>query len=79
MEIDDVAAGEVPGALYTSKLIRSRSQQDIAKPVRPLEFRLFMAIPFILLHTALAITLGVLFIKNRPTGKNILNMLLILA
>lgn len=37
----------------------------IPKPVRPREFRSFMAAPFIMTHIALAITLGVLLAKSR--------------
>ncbi|KAH7128103.1 hypothetical protein B0J11DRAFT_458434, partial [Dendryphion nanum] len=41
---------------------------DIAKPTRPVEFRLFVAAPFVGLFVALAITLGILFYKSRPFG-----------
>jgi hypothetical protein len=47
---------------------RQDTPKEIAKPVRPLEFRLFMAIPFVGLFILLAISLAVLFIKARPNG-----------
>ncbi|KAF2179852.1 hypothetical protein K469DRAFT_730476 [Zopfia rhizophila CBS 207.26] len=47
---------------------RQDSQKDIAKPVRPVEFRLLMAVPFVGLHVVLAVILGVLFIKSQPNG-----------
>lgn len=47
---------------------RQDTPKEIAKPVRPLEFRLFMAIPFVGLFILLAISLVVLFIKAQPNG-----------
>jgi hypothetical protein len=47
---------------------RQDTPKDIAKPVRPLEFRLVIAIPFVGLFILLAISLAVLFIKARPNG-----------
>jgi hypothetical protein len=47
---------------------RQDTPKEIAKPVRPLEFRLFMAVPFVGLFILLAISLAVLFFKARPNG-----------
>jgi hypothetical protein len=43
---------------------------QIPKPVRPHEFRSHVALPFVGLHIALAITLGVLWMKSQPQGKS---------
>jgi len=48
---------------------RQDTAKEIAKPVRPKEFRLFMAIPFVGLFILLAVSLAVLFIKARANGK----------
>ncbi|KAF2276456.1 uncharacterized protein EI97DRAFT_377434 [Westerdykella ornata] len=42
--------------------------EEVAKPVRPVEFRSFVAVPFVTLHLGLAVTLTVLFIKGRING-----------
>jgi hypothetical protein len=42
---------------------------QLAKPIRPLEFRLFTAIPFTSLFIALMTVLAVLFQKSKPHGK----------
>ncbi|KAH6639043.1 hypothetical protein C7974DRAFT_125364 [Boeremia exigua] len=42
--------------------------RGIAKPVRPNEFRLWTAIPFVSLFFALSITLAVIFVKARANG-----------
>jgi hypothetical protein len=44
---------------------------SIAKPVRPLEFTLPIAVPFVSLFMALAIVLGVLFAKAHMSGTSI--------
>lgn len=44
------------------------SLKEITNPVRPKALRLFMAIPFVGLFIALAISLGILFIKARLNG-----------
>ncbi|KAF2025483.1 hypothetical protein EK21DRAFT_103882 [Setomelanomma holmii] len=47
---------------------RQRTTTDIAKPVRPKEFSLWMAIPFVSLFITLTITLAVVFAKARSQG-----------
>ncbi|KAF2792711.1 hypothetical protein K505DRAFT_375878 [Melanomma pulvis-pyrius CBS 109.77] len=42
--------------------------KEVAKPIRPVEFRLLIAIPFVGLFIALAILLAVLFTKARSSG-----------
>lgn len=50
--------------------MRLQSEEaQVAKPVRPKEFRSFMVLPFVLLQVALAIVLGVLLHKSQPFGK----------
>lgn len=41
----------------------------IAKPVRPMEFSLWVAFPFINLFVVLAILLGIIFGKARANGQ----------
>lgn len=48
---------------------RQDTAKEIAKPVRPKEFRLLMAIPFVGLFILLAVSLAVIFIKARANGK----------
>lgn len=47
---------------------RRNTPRDIAKPVRPVEFRLWTALPFVGLFIALSISLAVLFITAQVNG-----------
>ncbi|KAJ4377612.1 hypothetical protein N0V83_000439 [Neocucurbitaria cava] len=47
---------------------RRDTPSDIAKPVRPIEFRLWVVVPFVSLFITLAICLSVLFVKARMQG-----------
>jgi hypothetical protein len=47
---------------------RRDSPTSIAKPVRPLELSLWVAVPFVNLFVALAIVLGVLYGKANANG-----------
>jgi hypothetical protein len=47
---------------------RRDSPTSIAKPVRPTEFSLWMAFPFVTLFVTLAIALGVIYAKARYQG-----------
>jgi len=47
---------------------RRDTPTDIAKPVRPVEFSLWVAGPFVSVLIALAIALGVLFAKAHVQG-----------
>lgn len=62
--IDAVLAAQRPITLSQ----RRTTPRDIAKPVRPVEFRLYVAIPFVTLFIALAVTLGVIYIKAQVNG-----------
>jgi uncharacterized protein (DUF2062 family) len=55
-------------ALATEAELRGPHVQDIAKPVRPVEFRSFVAVPFVTLHIVLAVALAVLFFQGRSNG-----------
>ncbi|OCL06176.1 hypothetical protein AOQ84DRAFT_82899 [Glonium stellatum] len=50
---------------YSPGVVRSKG---IPKPIRPFEFRLLMAIPFIVFQLVLAATLAFLFVKSKPYG-----------
>jgi hypothetical protein len=47
---------------------RRDSPTSIAKPVRPTEFSMWMAFPFVTLFVTLAIALGVIYAKARYQG-----------
>jgi hypothetical protein len=47
---------------------RRDSPSSIAKPVRPTEFSLWVALPFVSLFALLAIGLGIIFQKAQPNG-----------
>jgi hypothetical protein len=49
-------------------LLGVRQNTDIAKPVRPLEFSLWVAGPFVNLFVILAIALGVIYAKAHVNG-----------
>lgn len=55
--------------LNTSSNTGDNLKQQIAKPIRPKEFRLPTAVPFVGLFVVLMILLSVLFAKARPYGK----------
>jgi hypothetical protein len=48
---------------------RRDSPTSIAKPVRPIEFSLWIAFPLVSLFVALAVVLGIIFAKARAKGK----------
>ncbi|KAH9882358.1 hypothetical protein J1614_000594 [Plenodomus biglobosus] len=62
--IDAVLTAQQPVTLSQ----RRNTPRNIAKPVRPVEFRLYVAIPFVTLFIALAVTLGVIYIKAQVNG-----------
>jgi hypothetical protein len=65
-DVTDAEAG------FVSSLGRRRdSPSSIAKPVRPVEFSLWVAIPFINLFVLLAVMLGVVYGKARISGRSI--------
>jgi hypothetical protein len=45
-----------------------RRNTDIAKPVRPSEFSLWVAVPFVNLFIILAVALGVMYLKAYANG-----------
>jgi hypothetical protein len=45
-----------------------RLNTDIAKPVRPSEFSLWVAVPFVNLFIILAVALGVIYLKAYANG-----------
>lgn len=47
---------------------QANTVREIAKPVRPKEFRLWTAVPFVSLFFALSIALAILFVKARASG-----------
>lgn len=57
---------------FVSSLGRRRdSPSSIAKPVRPVEFSLWVAIPFINLFVILAVLLGILYGKAHTSGTSV--------
>ena len=53
--------------------LRQNTPTEIAKPVRPTEFSLWVAVPFINLFVILAIALGVIYMKAHANGTSIRN------
>jgi hypothetical protein len=60
-----VAHGDV---LFDAAGSRQDSPSSIAKPVRPVEFSLWMACLLVSLFLTLVVTLGIVFIKARTSG-----------
>ncbi|KAF2705868.1 hypothetical protein K504DRAFT_459953 [Pleomassaria siparia CBS 279.74] len=58
-----VEIGQVPNSDLPSVGDRQNTPKEIAKPIRPIEFRLFVAIPFVGFFVVLATSLAILFIK----------------
>lgn len=52
----------------TTELQLQGAARDIAKPVRPKEFRMWTAVPFVSLFIALSIALAILFVRARANG-----------
>jgi hypothetical protein len=50
---------------------RRDSPTSIAKPVRPTEFSLWVAFPFVTLFVMLAIALGIIYAKARINGMSL--------
>jgi hypothetical protein len=62
----DIVSEVLPSGILSQ---RRDSPKSIAKPVRPFEFSLWMAFPFLNLFIVLAISLGVVFAKARINGR----------
>ena len=64
---DTLSISQVPESLS----LRQNTPKDIAKPVRPVEFRLWVAFPFVNLFIVLAVLLGVIYMKAYANGMSI--------
>lgn len=69
IEVVDSAADEIFVAQQSTTLSQSQNTaRDIAKPVRPKEFSLWTAVPFVSLFIALSIALAVIFVRAQANG-----------
>jgi hypothetical protein len=59
---------DLEGVIISSVQQRRNSPSSIAKPVRPTEFSLWVALPFVGGFILLAIALGVLYDKAHANG-----------
>lgn len=66
---------EDENAIHNTLGQRQNSPTSIAKPVRPIELSLWMAVPFVTLFLALAVALGVIFDKAYANGTHCLSFL----
>lgn len=69
LEVINSAADEVFIAQQAMTLsLHQTTARDIAKPVRPKEFRLWTGVPFVSLFLALGIALAIIFVKAQANG-----------
>ncbi|KAF1928282.1 uncharacterized protein M421DRAFT_5341 [Didymella exigua CBS 183.55] len=66
--VDSAADAIFAAQRSATELQRQGTSRDIAKPVRPKEFRMWTAVPFVSLFIALSIALAVIFVRARANG-----------
>jgi hypothetical protein len=68
--IIEVDQGHVSGSAIDQPIaLDARQNTNIAEPVRPVEFRIWVAILFVTSFVALAISLGIIYMKAKANGK----------